>query len=111
MQETWVWSTGWEDPLEEGMATHSSIWPGESPWAEEPGGLQSIASQGVGHKWALKHSAWALLIPTAGGMGMVKGVQVGHQEQLLHQSIYIILNKLHKQQSNSYGNQCSVLGI
>ena len=38
MQETWVWSTGWEDPLEEGMATHSSIWPGESPWAEEPGG-------------------------------------------------------------------------
>ena len=36
---------GWEDPLEECMATHSSILPGESPWTEEPGGLQSM-----GHK-------------------------------------------------------------
>ena len=38
VRETWVQSLGWEDPLEEGMATHSSIWPGESPWTEEPGG-------------------------------------------------------------------------
>ena len=37
--ETWVWSLGWEDPLEEDMATHSSILAGESPWTEEPGGL------------------------------------------------------------------------
>ena len=37
MWETWVQSLGWEDPLEEGMTTHSSIFPGESPWTEEPG--------------------------------------------------------------------------
>ena len=41
--------SGLEDPLEEGMATHSSILPGESPWTEEPGGLRSIGSQRVGH--------------------------------------------------------------
>ena len=40
MQETWVWTLGWEDPLEEGMASHSSILVGESPWTEDPGGLQ-----------------------------------------------------------------------
>ena len=37
--ETWVQSLGWEDPLEEGMATHSSILAWRSPWAEEPDGL------------------------------------------------------------------------
>ena len=40
MPETWVQSLGWEESLEEGMATHSSILPRESPWTEEPGGLQ-----------------------------------------------------------------------
>ena len=39
MQETWILSLGWEDPLEESMATQSSILVGESPWTEEPGGL------------------------------------------------------------------------
>ena len=38
MQETWVQSLGWEDPLEEGMATHSSILAWKIPWTEEPGG-------------------------------------------------------------------------
>ena len=38
-----------EDPLEEGMATHSSILAWRIPWTEEPGGLQSTRSQGVGH--------------------------------------------------------------
>ena len=42
-------SLGWEGPLEEGMATHSSILPWRIPWTEEPGGLQSIGSQRVGH--------------------------------------------------------------
>ena len=49
MQETWVQSLGWEDPLEEQMGTHSSILAWEIPWAEEPGGLQSMGSQRVGH--------------------------------------------------------------
>ena len=42
MQETWVRSLGGEDPLEKEMATHSNILAGKIPWAEEPGGLQSM---------------------------------------------------------------------
>ena len=49
MQETWVQSLGWEDPLEKGMATHSSLLAWRIPWTEEPGGLQSTRSQRVGH--------------------------------------------------------------
>ena len=49
MQETWVRSLGWEDPLEKGMATHSSILAWRIPWTEEPGRLQSMVSQTVGH--------------------------------------------------------------
>ena len=45
MQETWVQSQGEEDPLEEEMATHSSILAWKIPWTEEPGGLQSTGSQ------------------------------------------------------------------
>ena len=51
MQETWVWSLGWEDPLEKRMATHSSILVWRIPWTEEPGGLQSTGLQRVGHDW------------------------------------------------------------
>ena len=47
--ETQVPSLGWEDPLEKGMATHSSILAWRIPWTEEPGGLQSMGSQRVGH--------------------------------------------------------------
>ena len=49
MQEAWVQSPGWEDPLEKGMATHSSSLAWRIPWAEKPGGLQSMGSQEVGH--------------------------------------------------------------
>ena len=49
MQETWVLSLGWEDPLEEGMATHSSILAWRIPWTEEPEGLQSTGSQRIRH--------------------------------------------------------------
>ena len=51
MQEIWVRSLGQEDPLEEEMATHSSILTWRIPWTEEPGGLQPIGSQRVGHDW------------------------------------------------------------
>ena len=44
MQEMWVQSPDWEDPLEKEMATHSSIFAWEIPWAEEPGGLQFTGS-------------------------------------------------------------------
>ena len=49
MQETWVQVLGREDPLEEEMATHSSILAWRIPWTEEPGGLQSMGSPRVGH--------------------------------------------------------------
>ena len=51
IQETWVQSLGWEDPLEKEMATHSSILAWEISWTEEPSGLQSMGSQRVGHDW------------------------------------------------------------
>ena len=50
-QEIWVWSLGQEDLLEEGMATHSNILAWRISWTEEPGGLQPIWSQRVGHDW------------------------------------------------------------
>ena len=48
-QEMQVRSLGWEDPLEKKMATHLSILAWEIPWAEEPGGLQSMGSQRIGN--------------------------------------------------------------
>ena len=51
MRETWVWSLAWED-LEEGMAAPSSILAWRIPWMEEPGGLQSMGLQRVGHDWS-----------------------------------------------------------
>ena len=47
VQEIWVHFLGWEDPLEKGMATHSSILAWRIPWTEEPGGLQSMGLQRV----------------------------------------------------------------
>ena len=49
VQEAWVQSLGWEDPLEKEMATSSSILAWRIPWTEEPGGLQPMGSQRVGH--------------------------------------------------------------
>ena len=49
MQETWVRFPGWEDPLEKGMATHSSILAWRITWTEEPGRLQFMGSQRVRH--------------------------------------------------------------
>ena len=49
MRETWIRSLGWEDALEKGMVTHSSILAWRIPWTEVPGGLQSMESQRIGH--------------------------------------------------------------
>ena len=54
MQKTWVQSLGWEDPPEEEIATHSSTLAWKIPWTEEPGRLQSIGSQRVGHNLVTK---------------------------------------------------------
>jgi len=47
VQETWVQTLGWEDPLEKGMAIHSSILAWKIPWTEEPSGLQSVGCQSL----------------------------------------------------------------
>ena len=52
MKETWVQSLCWEDLLEKRMATHSSILAWRIQWTEEPGRMQSMGSQRVGHEWA-----------------------------------------------------------
>ena len=66
MQETWVQSLGQKDALEKGMATHSSILAWEIPWTEEPGGLQSMGSQRVGHDERLSlHSLISMIITSA----------------------------------------------
>ena len=61
-RETWLQSLGWENPLEKGMATHSSILAWRIPWTEAPGGLQSTGSQRVGHDCvmplSLFHQCW-----------------------------------------------------
>ena len=66
MWETWIRFLGWEDPLEKEMATHPSIHAYKIPWANEPGGLQSIGSQRVGHDWGTSlhftcNLAWQLV--------------------------------------------------
>ena len=63
LQETWDWSLGQEDPLEKEMATHSSILAWRIPWTEEPGGIQFMGSQRVGHNWVTNPSTFHLTLP------------------------------------------------
>ena len=55
-QETRVPSLGQQDPLEKGMTVHSGILAWRIPWAEEPGGLQSMGSQRIGHDYVAEHT-------------------------------------------------------
>ena len=61
MQETWVQPLGREDPLEKGMATHSSILAWRIPWTKKPGGLQPMGLQRFRHDWVTKHTHTGLL--------------------------------------------------
>ena len=72
MQQIWIRSLGWEDPLKKGMATHSSILAWRIPRTEEPGGLQSLGSQRVRHDWVtLTHThthtriSWGSAVPSS----------------------------------------------
>ena len=60
MQETWVPSLGQEGPLEKDLATHSGMLAYEIPWTEEPGGLQSMGPQRVGHNLVTKQQQQSL---------------------------------------------------
>ena len=70
MQETWVRSLSEEDPSEEEIATHSSILGWRIPWTEEPGGLQSVGLQRVGHDWVTDTVTATLLLEV--GLGNVE---------------------------------------
>ena len=59
--ENWVQSLGWEDPLEKEMETQSSILAWDVPWTEEPGGLQSMGLQRVGHYLATTHTFYTVI--------------------------------------------------
>ena len=59
--EIWVRSLGWEDPLEEKMATHSNIFALKIPWTEEPGRIQSMVLQRVGHNLVTEHACILML--------------------------------------------------
>ena len=71
MQDTRVQSLGWEDPLEKGMATHSSILAWRILWTEEPGGLQSVAhkesdtTEGTEHTHTSHYRPFLFLSPVA----------------------------------------------
>ena len=83
MQEPqkWVWSLGWKDPLVEEMATCSIILAREIPWTEEPGGLQSIALQRVGHDWSdLAHTyAHILIFKMRIILGLLRNLYAGQE--------------------------------
>ena len=61
MQETWIQSLGQEDPLEKGMATHSSVLTWRILWPEEPCGLQFMGSQRVGPDWVTNNQPISIL--------------------------------------------------
>ena len=82
MQETQVGSMGQENPLEKEMATHSSIFAWETPWIEEPGGLQFMGSQRVKHNLATKKKKKQILCVST----LVKG---GHGASLVVQQLRI----------------------
>ena len=76
MQETRVQSLGQEDSLEESMTTHSSIFSWRIPWTEEPGRLQSVGLQRVGHNWATNthtHTHTHTLTLQCSGTGSITG--------------------------------------
>ena len=94
MQETQVWSLGREDPLEKEMATHSSTLAYKIPWMEEPGGLQSMGSQRVGHDLATKQQLqglantgllkWGICKLKFAHYSSVLRVQVRHSTKILY---------------------------
>ena len=91
MRETWVQSLGWEDPLEEGMATHSSILAWRTPMDRGAWGLQSMGSQRVGHDWVTL--AWHGTVVLGGGEGNCPiFLRLGHSEALSQRSQLCILH-------------------
>ena len=82
MQETWVWTLGQEDPLEKEMATHSSILAWKIPWMEEPGRLQSMGSQRVGHIWVTSQNQYFIKTTSISTLYILYGLTTKEINQL-----------------------------
>ena len=95
MWETWVWSLGWEDTLEKGRATHSSILAWGIPWTEEPGRLQSMGSQRVGHDFHFHFPPLGPAQQIYTHSGSFLRIQIGcHQFTVLYPFYKIKIRKL-----------------
>ena len=81
MQEIWVQFLDWEAPLDEGMATHSSLLASQIPWTEEPGGLQSLGSQ---KSWAQLSNQTTIHIPT---------IHIKYTDTYTHSHMYMYAHK------------------
>ena len=83
MQETQVLSLCWEDLLEKGTATHSSILAWRIPWTEKPGGLPSMGSQRVRHNWATNSFTFSLYL-----IGTLGNLRSNHSSTTKHQRMW-----------------------
>ena len=96
IQETWVWSLGREDPLEKGMATHTSTLASKIPQTEEPGRLQSMALQRVGHNWATSLSffidVYLFINAVVRYLFFVASLCIFLHSGHLHKSLWILLS-------------------
>ena len=97
MWETWVQFLGWEDPLEKGMVTHSSILVWRIPWTEEPGGLQSMGSQSQTklsdfHFHRMSKVAWNKPEKEASVLGKRKRKKAGSQKKQRRNMINIFFS-------------------
>ena len=81
IQETWVPSLGWENPLEKGMATHSSILTWKIPWTKEPDGLQSMELQSVRHDWVTRTFPFFLFYFFSWSQTSTRGLVVYHLQK------------------------------
>ena len=88
MQETWVRSLGWEDPLEKEMAIHSSTIAWKIPWTQEPGRLQSMGSQRVRHDWATSLT-YERQLEHEGHMSGLQGVCLKSKAFMVHKLVKI----------------------
>ena len=89
VQDTWVQSVGQEDPLEKGMATHSSILARRIPWTEEPGRPKSMGLQRVGHNWATNNSNFSYLCCYSSYLSYY-----WHDLTLIHHNIHHIIDMM-----------------
>ena len=97
MQETRVWSLGWEDALEKEMAAHSSILSWEIPWTEEPNGLQAMGLQRVRQGWSNWAWAWCDLniqFPEALGKWAIFLKYIIECNSIVQQSPYFSFNEM-----------------